>query len=148
MARRSCPFATASASIGCTQNNKFGEGGLEVRGVEAVIAEYLAARNRLLALAARHPELLTWNDNIIGRIGEYLAISFLTKKRFEARGKSSRSPRRDTIYLSDQPRSRVKLLTSENVKGRGMRLSDPWDELLVLEGRKADKHGRCGWCTS
>lgn len=99
--------------------------------VELVIAEYLAARNRFLSLAARRPDLLAGNDNIVGRIGEYLAISFLTKKGRSTTKVESRSEKGHDLLIG-RIKVSVKLLTSENVKGRGMRLTDPWDELVVI----------------
>lgn len=100
--------------------------------IDLAIADYLSARNRLLALAAKYPELLAGNDNVIGRIGEYLAMSFLSRKGRVAKRAKSKSEKGYDLLVGRKKVS-VKLLSSENVKGRGMRLTDPWDELLVLE---------------
>ena len=100
--------------------------------VEAVIREYLAARNRFLSLAARRPDLLAGNDNIVGRIGEYLAMSFLTTRGRITKKVQSRSEKGHDLLVGTT-RVSVKLLSSENVKGRGARLTEPWDELLILE---------------
>ncbi len=103
-----------------------------MREVERVITEYLAARNRFLSVAEQHPELLGGNDNIIGRIGEYLAISFLTKKDRKPKKVKSKSEKGHDLLVGTTKVS-VKLLTSENMKGRGLRLTEPWDELLVIQ---------------
>jgi hypothetical protein len=103
-----------------------------VSDAEAVIAEYMAARSRFLAFAALHPEQLAGNDNIVGRIGEYLAICFLEKKGRSAQKVRSKSEKGHDLLVGPS-RVSVKLLTSENANGRAMRLTDPWDELLLLE---------------
>ena len=101
--------------------------------VEGAIVGYLNARRRLLIVAERHPELLRGNDNIIGtRIGEYIAMTWLRQK--------GRNPVKvDTLtekgydLLDGKTRVSVKTLTQENTRGRITRLTDPWDELLIID---------------
>ena len=103
-----------------------------MRDVHVAIADYLAARNRFLAVAAEYPDLLAGNDNIIGRIGEYLAIAHLSGKGRASKKAVSKSQKGHDLLVGSIQVS-VKVLTSENKKGRGLRLTDPWDELLVLD---------------
>jgi hypothetical protein len=102
------------------------------REVERAIVDYLSARNRFLAVAAENSDLLAGNDNIVGRIGEYLAIFFLMKKGRLPRKVKSKSEKGHDLLIGKTKVS-VKLLTSENSRGLGLRLTDPWDELLLLE---------------
>ena len=46
--------------------------------LEKAIIRYLKARKELLSIAASYPDHFSGNDNIIGRIGEYIAIKFLS----------------------------------------------------------------------
>jgi hypothetical protein len=101
--------------------------------VEDVVVGYLSARRRLLEVAERHPELLGGNDNIVGtRIGEYIAMCWL--KRQGRNPVKVESPTEKGYDLLDgDTRISVKMLTQENIRGRTTRLTDPWDELLVID---------------
>ena len=103
-----------------------------MKEVEDAITDYLRARNRFLSVAALHPELLAGNDNVIGRIGEYLAISYLRRQGRQTKKVESQSEKGHDL-LDGSTRISVKILTNENVKGRGVRLTEPWDELLVID---------------
>lgn len=103
-----------------------------MKEVEDAIAHYLRARNTFLSVAARHPDLLAGNDNVIGRIGEYLAMSFLKQEGRQTKKVDSRSEKGHDL-LDGTIRISVKILTNENVRGRGLRLTEPWDELLMID---------------
>ena len=112
---------------------------------EAVRA-YLLARRQLFEVAEKYPSEMRGNDNIIGRIGEYLALQFLRSKgRFPTKTKSLSQ---EGFDLEDGAiRISVKLLTSENVRGRGVRLKEPWDEFLLIQLSTSDLTGRVGLIT-
>jgi hypothetical protein len=101
--------------------------------VEGAIVEYLNARKRLLEVAERHPELLKGNDNIVGtRIGEYIAMTWL-RQRGRSPVKVDTPSQEGFDLLDGDTKVSVKLLTEENTTDRTTRLTDPWDELLVID---------------
>jgi hypothetical protein len=104
-----------------------------VKEVDDAICEYLRSRNEFLRVAARHPNLLAGNDNVIGRIGEYLAISFLLRHQGRGSRKAKSLCEKGHDLLDGKIRISVKILTNENIAGRGVRLLEPWDELLVID---------------
>lgn len=100
--------------------------------IQEAIEHYLQARARLLALGERYPERFGGNDNIIGRIGEFVALRFLERQGYKprkAQGKSN--PGYD--LLEGERRIQVKAISQENRKGRSVRLTDPWDLLVLIE---------------
>lgn len=114
-----------------------------MKSVEYAIRNYLRARNHLLRVAQEHPHLLAGNDNIIGRIGEFIAISHLAKwGRTATKAESATQKGHD--LLADGARISVKILTSENTFGRGVRLTDPWDELILIEFHTTSLEYRAG----
>jgi len=52
---------------------------LKNRKIEDAINKYLTARNKIIELGERYPEEIGGNDNIIGRIGEYIGLQFLRR---------------------------------------------------------------------
>lgn len=114
--------------------------------ISAAIREYLAARRKLFDVAEKHPDEMRGNDNVIGRIGEYLALQFLRSKQ--------RLPTK-TLNLSQKGfdleegriRISVKLLTTENRRGRGARLTESWDELILILLNTSDLSGTIGFIT-
>lgn len=110
------------------------------------VKAYLKARKDLIEVAAKYPEEMRGNDNIIGRIGEYLALQFYRSEgRYPTKTKCLSQVGFDLEESSQ--RISVKLLTSENVRGRGMRLTDPWDEFLLIHLSMADLSGTIGIIT-
>jgi hypothetical protein len=99
--------------------------------VESAIRDYLKARGDLLGVSRQYPEELGGNDNIIGRIGEYLAIKYLRAKGRIPR-KTKRRAQKGYDLVDGKRRISVKLLTDENQAQRGERLREPWDELLLI----------------
>lgn len=102
--------------------------------IKEKIRKYLIARKEFLDFANKNDDLIG-NDNIIGRIGEYIAINFYKEKGLKPiRAKTSNNPTFDLIvnrkYVS------VKIITSENKKGKTTEISDKknnsWDEVLII----------------
>ncbi len=100
--------------------------------IQDAIEEYLQARSNILAVGRKYPDRFGGNDNIIGRIGEFLALRFLESigQHPSMIGHSS-NPGYDLIEGNIQ--TQVKVITSENKKGRNVRLKKPWNQFLLIE---------------
>ena len=100
--------------------------------IQAAIDAYLRARHALLELGRAHPGRIGGNDNIIGRIGEFIALRFLERLgRNPVRVLGGANPGYDLTEGEEQ--IQVKVITEENQKGRNVRLTDPWTELVLIE---------------
>jgi hypothetical protein len=100
--------------------------------IQAAIEKYLKARHELLELGRHYPERIGGNDNMIGRIGEFIALRFLEElgqHPVKVEGKSN--PGYDLI--EDEIQTQVKVITEENQKGRNVRLVEPWNQLVFIE---------------
>ena len=100
--------------------------------IQEAIDEYVCARKRVLAIGRECPERIGGNDNIIGRIGEFIAIRFLEsrgQKPSKAEGLSN--PGYDLI--DGDLLTQVKVISFENVAGRNVRLTKPWTQFLLVE---------------
>lgn len=94
---------------------------------------YLNARKAFLDLA-NEDEVLQGNDNIIGRIGEAIAHSFLEQNnRKPIIVKNQSNPGYDIICKSDNAKISVKLITSENKTGSTSKIRHEWNELIGIE---------------
>lgn len=100
--------------------------------IKAVIEHYLQARTVLLALGRELPERIGGNDNIIGRIGEFLGMRFLEAlSRTPRKAEGLSNPGYDLI--DGDSCIQVKAITQENQRGRSVRLTPGWNELLLIE---------------
>ncbi|WP_444935240.1 hypothetical protein ACJJIW_11720 [Microbulbifer sp. JMSA004] len=114
--------------------------------IQEGIEEYLKARKNVLALGRKYPDRIGGNDNIIGRIGEFIALRFL-----ESIGQNpqmvehSSNPGFD--LLEGETQTQVKVITSENRKGRNVRLKKPWNQFLLIELGEQYKPERIGVLT-
>lgn len=90
---------------------------------------YLQSR-RLFLTFANESKFLSGNDNIIGRIGEFVALQFL-KKRNPRKNLNPTEKGYDLICDVDTKVS-VKMITWENSTQRTTRIKEPWDELIVI----------------
>ncbi|MFC5194806.1 hypothetical protein ACFPH8_05645 [Bizionia hallyeonensis] len=94
---------------------------------------YLKARKAFLE-EANKDDVLHGNDNIVGRIGEAIAHSFLEqlgKKPEVVRNQSKAGY--DIICLSDNSKISVKMITSENKSGSTSQIKHEWHELIGIE---------------
>ncbi|WP_299110446.1 hypothetical protein [uncultured Winogradskyella sp.] len=94
---------------------------------------YLKARQEFLEVA-NNDEVLHGNDNIIGRIGEAIAHSFL--EQMERRPKVVKHQSNegyDIICENNDSRVSVKMITSENKRGSTSKINHKWDELIGIE---------------
>lgn len=107
--------------------------------------EYLVARKKFRDEADKIPEL-AGNDNIVGRIGEFIAVQFLEhklKRKVVSRNENMVQAGYD--IEADGKKVSVKIITSENKSGRTTPIKDPWDELIIVELGENFKVGRIGY---
>ena len=107
---------------------------------------YLKARNIFISKSSKFEEL-TGNDNLIGRIGELIALEFLDRQgRIATKNKNLVQKGYDLI-TSDNQFVSVKLITAENKKGRTTRVKKPWTELIIISLNSSYKVDRLGHIT-
>lgn len=100
--------------------------------IKQAIEAYLQARKRILAIGLDVPERIGGNDNIIGRIGEFLGLRFLEalgQRPEKVEGASN--PGYDLV--EGDCRTQVKAITHENQRGRSVRLTPGWTQFLLME---------------
>lgn len=94
--------------------------------------DYLKAR-KAFRDAADKDAVLNGNDNIVGRIGEAIAHSFLEQlNRKPSIIKHQSNPGYDIICDHDIKVS-VKMITHENKTGGTSKIKSDWDELIGIE---------------
>jgi len=92
---------------------------------------YLEARHIFLKAASSLPDL-HGNDNIVGRIGELVAIQFLRDQGRVLEKNASPVQKGFDLLTSDKRMISVKVITAENKSGRTTRIKEPWDEFLLI----------------
>ncbi|QAB15116.1 hypothetical protein [Hydrogenovibrio thermophilus] len=110
------------------------------------IEAYLQARKQLIKMGEKYPERISGNDNMIGRIGEFIALRFLEslgQRPKKVTGKSNPGYDLEDGTILTQ----VKVITDENVKGRNVRLKKPWNQLILIELGEHYKPIRIGQLT-
>ena len=110
-----------------------------------VCRNYLEARDEFLNFA-NNDKVLNGNDNIIGRIGEAIAHSFLeqTKRKPEVLKVNNNEGYDIKCYDSSKARVSVKTITAENKFGGTTKINNKYDELILIEisrNRKVIKLG-------
>jgi len=119
----------------------------EEEKLKKIARDYLVARKKFRDEADKIPELFG-NDNIIGRIGEFIALQFL-----EHELKRKRINRNENMVqvgydiMADNKMVSVKIITSENKKGNTTPIKDPWDELIIIELGEDSKINKIGFIT-
>lgn len=95
--------------------------------------EYLQARKKFRDATDKN-SLLSGNDNIVGRIGEFIAVQFLEKEFKRKNITRNQNPvERGYDIIADQKKVSVKTITAENSSGRTTKIKDPWDEFVLVE---------------
>jgi hypothetical protein len=100
--------------------------------IQTAIERYLLARHDLLQLGRVHPGRIGGNDNIIGRIGEFIALRFLEglgQQPTKVLGSSNQG----YDLVEKHRKTQVKVITEENQKGRNVRLTEPWNQFVLIE---------------
>jgi hypothetical protein len=114
--------------------------------IQQAIDNYLQVRHELLLLGQEHPARIGGNDNIIGRIGEFIALRFLESLgQRPTKVEGSSNPGYDLIEGTLQ--TQVKVMTEENQRGRNVRLTEPWNQLVLIELGEHYKPKRIGLLT-
>jgi hypothetical protein len=101
--------------------------------LKQIAGKYLRARKAFRDATDKIPEL-SGNDNLVGRIGEFIAIQFLHDKLHRneiARNENVVQTGYD--ILADGKRVSVKVITAENKSGSTTPIREPWDELVFVE---------------
>lgn len=118
--------------------------------LKAVAREYLEARHQFLTRAKSHPEL-AGNDNIMGRIGEMVAVQFLRSQgRKVDKHAAVNHAITDLAIVEEAGAERlvsVKLISAENRGGTTTRLKYGWDEFILVELQANYEVKRLGWLT-
>jgi hypothetical protein len=118
--------------------------------IQAAIENYLRARHALLEMGRRYPSRIGGNDNIPGRIGEFLALRFLEKKLRQQPSKVTQrsNPGYDLIDKKRKLLTQVKVITAENETGCSMRLKGGWDQFLLIQLGENYQPNRIGVLTA
>ncbi|MCK9611624.1 MAG: hypothetical protein M0R16_01850 [Bacteroidales bacterium] len=113
--------------------------------------KYLSSRKDFLEFADKS-SALRGNDNIIGRIGEFVVLQFLEDEGRDPEINTSKNEKGFDILcdynsLKGKKDSKisVKVITSENKYGRTTRIKNPWHELFIVilgQDYKIEKIGR------
>jgi hypothetical protein len=99
----------------------------------AAIQRYLRVRHEVLELGRQYPARIGGNDNIIGRIGEFIALRYLEKlgQRPSKTDLASNNPGYNLV--DNRVKTQVKVITEENKRGRSVRLRKPWTQFVLVE---------------
>lgn len=100
--------------------------------IEEAIENYLLARKKLLRLGEIYPERIGGNDNIIGRIGEFIALKFL-ENLGQKPTKMTLSSNAGFDLSEGRIKTQVKVITAENTIGRNVRLKKPWNQFVLIQ---------------
>jgi hypothetical protein len=115
--------------------------------IQCAIARYLTARHQLIEFAKDYPARIGGNDNIIGRIGEFIALRFLELRGQSPRKHKSSSNEGFDLY-EGRRKTQVKVITEENKTGRTTRLPKEWHQFILIELGSKYKCIRIGMLTS
>lgn len=103
----------------------------------------LVARQKFLTDTKDYEQMMG-NDNIIGRIGEFVALDFLTRQGRKVNKNKNRVEKGFNLLCKDSDKISVKLITAENKYGRTTRLKDTRTEFILItldEGYKVERIG-------
>ena len=93
---------------------------------------YLKARQDFLKIAEK-TDWLFGNDNLVGRIGEFIAFQYLHEhNRLPKRPTSKTEKGFDLICDNGKTKISVKTITAENKAGSTTVITEPWDELILI----------------
>lgn len=110
--------------------------------------EYLLARKKFRD-ATDHDPILSGNDNIVGRIGEFVTVQFLKRELKRKKVVKNKNPVQIGYdIIADRRRISVKTITAENASGRTTKINQPWDEFVLVELGEDSRVFRIGYLTS
>lgn len=94
--------------------------------------DYLNARSAFRK-AADSDAVLQGNDNIIGRIGEAIAHSYLEQLGRNPKVEEDQTNKGFDITCGDKSKVSVKLISSENNSGGTTKIDPDYDELILIK---------------
>ena len=116
----------------------------ETEQFKTTAKNYLKARQDFLTIAEK-TDWLFGNDNLVGRIGEFIAYQYLHDYNRRPKRPTSKTEKGfDFICDNGQVKVSVKTITAENKIGSTTIITEPWDELILItinDKRKIDKFG-------
>jgi hypothetical protein len=104
---------------------------MDENALKALAVDYLAARHKFLQ-ATDKVELFHGNDNIVGRIGEFVAMLFLKRQGRTVSKATSKVQKGFDLLVDQKVEISVKVITAENNLGRTTRVKKPWSELILV----------------
>ena len=107
---------------------------------------YLLAREKFLEIG-NSSDPLSGNDNIIGRIGKFIAFQFLIDRNPTKKDLDKNNQGFDILCDNKQIRVSVKVITDENSSGKTTKIKKEWDELILVELGKDCRILRLGHIT-
>jgi hypothetical protein len=103
---------------------------VEFESLKQQIRSYLNVRNKLIQFF-KNFDFLNGNDNIIGRIGEFIVYQYLLERK--RRPIQAKLNQKGFDFLCDEKiRVSVKTITHENKSGRTTKINENWDELILI----------------
>lgn len=116
---------------------------------EVLFRDYLFVRAKLADrdFADSNP-YLRGNDNLMGRLGEFIAMNFLEAELNTVieKAESKVNAHYDMRYKEGEWRHvNVKLITGENRNGRTTGITGNWQDLIIIELGKKYEILRIGW---
>jgi len=115
--------------------------------IKETIDTYIRARSNLIDLGRKYPERVGGNDNLVGRIGEFIALRFLEHRLGQNPSKVPETSNPGYDFIDGELLTQVKTITSENQRGRSVRLVEPWNQLVLIELGEDYKPKRIGVLT-
>lgn len=110
---------------------KYKNQGMDFDKMKSLAVDYLKARETFIKRSKDFREL-DGNDNIIGRIGEYIAMKYLSNSGRAVTKCSSKVNKGFDLRCGEEETISVKLITAENKSGRTTSLKQPWTELIII----------------
>lgn len=114
--------------------------------LKQLAVNYLYSRHIFISESSKFEEL-TGNDNLVGRIGELIALEFLHRNARSATKNKNLVEKGYDLLTHDNQKISVKLITAENKKGRSTRLKKPWTEIIFISLNSNYKVDRLGHIT-
>ncbi len=111
--------------------------------MKSIANDYLKARETFIKRSRDFHEL-DGNDNIIGRIGEYIALKYLNSCGRIVSKCPNKVNKGFDLKCKEGGKISVKLITAENKSGRTTTLKQPWTELIIIRLSPAYKVDRIG----
>ena len=131
----------------------------QVKQCKDAASDYLKARDKFIFIANNNKYWLGGNDNIIGRIGEFIALQYLIDERRNPKRAENMSQKAWDFECDENGETKisVKTITDENKKGTSSHITYteslneediiPWNELIVIILSKELKVEKIGHIT-